>query len=514
MTSDDNKRIAKNTMFLYVRTFVTMVIGLYTSRKILEILGVDDFGILNVVGGIIAMVAFLNSSMSVATQRFLTIELGREDRQAFRMVFSMCVVIHVAIAILALLLGETIGLWFVNTYLNIPSGRMTAANVVYQTSVLSAVIGIMQTPYNAAIVSHERMHVCAYVGLGESVAKLIIVFMLLLSSFDRLIIYAILFLCVQITSCIIYRVYCLRNFSDCRVKFTTDKTLLKNIVNFTGWNMFGTVAWIVKDNGASILLNLFGGTAINAARGIASTLSNASNTLVSGFQSAVNPQLTKNYAADDREATCRLLCRSSRVSYILVLILMLPLFLECPFVLDLWLVDVPENTVLFTRIVLIEALVANLQGPLITALMATGNIKWYQIVVGGILLLNIPVAYLLLKAGGHIAIPLIVSLIFVIVGNILRVIFCHSMIGLSYKEYVRTVIAPICLVTVTSSILPIVLYHYIEDGLMQMIVVTLASIACVGISSWLIAFSVSERQFLMAAIKSKLRSKSIKFVKE
>lgn len=514
MTSDDNKRIAKNTMFLYVRTFVSMVIGLYTSRKILEILGADDFGIFNVVGGIITMLAFLNNSMSAATQRFLTIELGRGDRQAFRRVFSMCVVIHVAIAIFALLLGETIGLWFVNTHLNIPLDRMTAANFVYQTSLLSTVIIIIQQPYIAAIISHERMHVCAYVGLGESVAKLIIVFMLLLSSFDRLIIYALLFLFVQIISCIIYRVYCLRNFSDCRIKFTTDKTLLKNIVNFTGWNMFGTLAWIFKDNGSSILLNLFGGTAINAARGIASTLYNASNTLVGGFQSAVNPQLTKNYAADDREATCRLLYRSSRVSYILMFIVMLPLFLECPFVLDLWLVDVPENTVLFTRIVLIEALAATLQGPMITALMATGNIKWYQIVVGGILLLNIPVAYLLMKAGGHIAIPLIVSLIFVIIGNILRVVFCHNMIGLSYKEYVVSVVTPICIITAISSILPIILYHSIEGGLMQMIVVTLASIACVGVSSWLIAFSVSERQIIVAVIKSKLHSKTIKYVKE
>ncbi len=513
MTRDDNKRIAKNTLFLYLRTFVAMAIGLYTSRKILEVLGVDNFGILNVVGGIIGMIAFLNNSMSVATQRFLTYELGKGDRDSFRRVFSMCVLTHMGIAAIALLLGETIGLWFVNTHLNIPDDRMTAANVVYQISVISAVLGILQTPYNAAIVSYERMHVYAYVGLGESIAKLIIVFLLLLSDGDRLIVYSLMFFGVQTTSLIIYRVYCLRNFADCRMRMAFDKGSFKNILSFTGWNMFGTVAWILKDNGSGVLLNIFGGTAVNAARGIASTLSNASNTLVGGFQSAVNPQLTKNFAAANREATCRLLCRSSKVSYILMLIVMLPLFLECPFVLDLWLVDVPEHTVLFARIVLVESLFGTLQGPMITSLMATGNIKWYQIVVGGILLLNIPIAYLLLQNGGHIAVPLLISLLFVIIGNMSRVIFCHHMIGLSYGEYLKSVISPIFLVTVTSSILPVIVCRSIGAGFMQLIAVTLVSIASVGVSSWLFAFGESEREFIISAIKSRIPLKSIRYFK-
>ncbi len=268
MTSDDNKRIAKNTLFLYMRTFVAMAIGLYTSRKILEILGVEDFGILSVVGGLIAMITFLNNSMSVATQRFLTIELGKGNEKAFRRVFSMCVMIHIGIALLALTLGETLGVWFVNTHLNIAADRMVAANVVYQTSIIAAIIGILQTPYNAAIVSHERMHVYAYAGLGESIAKLVIVMLLFLSSFDRLIIYSLLFLGVQLCVGLFYVIYCYRHVPDCRVKVSFDKRLFKDIVNFTGWNMFGTLAWILKDNGSNLLLNIFGGTTVNAARGL------------------------------------------------------------------------------------------------------------------------------------------------------------------------------------------------------------------------------------------------------
>lgn len=512
MTSDDNKRIAKNTLFLYMRTFVAMAIGLYTSRKILEILGVEDFGILSVVGGLIAMITFLNNSMSVATQRFLTIELGKGNEKAFRRVFSMCVMIHIGIALLALTLGETLGVWFVNTHLNIAADRMVAANVVYQTSIIAAIIGILQTPYNAAIVSHERMHVYAYAGLGESIAKLVIVMLLFLSSFDRLIIYSLLFLGVQLCVGLFYVIYCYRHVPDCRVKVSFDKRLFKNIVNFTGWNMFGTLAWILKDNGSNLLLNIFGGTTVNAARGVASTLYAASNTLVGGFQSAVNPQLTKNYAADDYQATCRLLCRSSKLSFVLMLIVMLPLFLECQFVLCIWLVEVPRYAVLFTRIVLLEALIGTLQGPMITALMATGNIKWYQIVVGGILLLNLPVAYLLMKLGGHIAVPLIVSLILVILGNILRLVFSHNMIGLSYKKYVKNVILPIIAVTAASSILPIILYYSIEEGWMQLIAVTLTSITSVGVSSWTIVLNNSERRLLTSVIKSRLSSKQVGYL--
>lgn len=265
MSYADNKRIAKNTLFLYIRTFVSMAISLYTSRKVLEELGVEDFGIMNVVGGVIAMLTFLNGSMSGATLRFLTFEIGRKNQDGFQRVFSMAVHIHLLLGAVIFIFGETFGLWFVNTCLNIPPDRMVAANVVYQVAILSCILSVLQTPYNASIVSYERMHVYAYVGLGESVAKLLIVYLIIISPIDKLITYSLLFFIVNITSCVIYRVYCLRNFNGCRVKRQWNNELFKDMAGFTGWNMFGTIAWTLKFNGASILLNIFGGPAVNAA---------------------------------------------------------------------------------------------------------------------------------------------------------------------------------------------------------------------------------------------------------
>lgn len=481
-----------------------MAIGLYTSRKILEILGVDDFGLLNVVGGVIAMVAFLNNSMSASTQRFLTYELGKKEEKSFNNIFSMCVLIHLVIGFLALLLGETVGLWLVNTQLNIDPDRMVAANFIYQTAILSAVLGIIQTPYNAAIISYERMHIYAYVGLGESVTKLVIVFLLLLSPVDHLITYAILLFAVQLTTCLNYRIYCIRNLDGCRMRRFWNRGVFRHMLSFTGWNMFGATAALLRDSGANILLNIFGGTAVNAARGVAYTLSNAANTLVGGFQSALNPQLTKSYASDNYEATCSLLCRSSKISYILMLIITIPVFLECQFLLDLWLVEVPHYTVMFARIILLESLVATLQGPMITALLATGNIRWYQIVVGGLFIMNVPIAYILLKSGGHIVTPFIVSLVLVIVGQMLRLRFAHNMLRLSYKKYAKEVILPIVLVSVTSAVVPVTLAGMLNDGWLRLIVVTVASMISVGASCWIIAFDYNEKAFIREIVETRL----------
>lgn len=507
MSATDNQRIAKNTVYLYLRTFVSMLISLYTSRKILEILGISDFGILNVVGGVIAMLAFLNNSLSVATQRFLTYELGRKEDCAIQKVFSMAAMIHGGVALLVLILGETVGLWFVNTYLQIPSERMFAANVIYQVSILSAVIGIIQTPYNAAIVSHEAMHVYAWVGLGESFAKLLIVFLLLISPIDKLISYSALFLCVQLCACSIYRSYCHRNYKDeCRISLKWTPALFRSMAGFTGWNMFGTVAWMLKDHGANILLNIFGGPAVNAARGVASQINNATNSLVGGFQSAVNPQLTKNYASDDKEQLRCLMCRSSKFSYYLMFVIALPVLFECEYLLNIWLVEVPAHAVLFARIIILEALAGTLSGPMVTSLMATGRIKWYQIVVGSLLLLNIPISYAMLKMGFHISTPLIVSLVFMILGNLARLVFCKRNLGLSLRLYASTVIAPISGVTIVSAMILSVIYVMIPEGWIRLIVIGIFGVLSVCTCVFSMGMSRIERRFIVDSCKAKVKS--------
>lgn len=505
MTVTDSKRIAKNTIFLYIRTFVSMIVALYTSRKILEALGVEDFGILNVVGGVITLMAFINGSMSVATQRYLTYELGRENGGNFNQVFNIALKVHVIIAAVVLIAAETVGLWFVNTHLNIPAERMGAANWIYQATVLSSILGIIQTPYNAAIISHEHMHIYAYVGLGETFARLFIVLGLLIYPYDRLAIWGFAFFALQLAISIIYRWYCIRKFDNCKFHLKYwDKGLLKSMLGFTGWNMFGTIAWTAKDQGANILLNIFGGPVYNAARGVAGQVTGALRNLIGGFQTAVNPQLTKNYASGNNEATCFLLCKSSKFSYFLMLIISVPVLAEIDYILKLWLVEVPPMASLFTRLVILENLFDTLAGPMITSLMATGRIKWYQIIVGTILLLNIPIAYVLLKAGFHIATPLIVSIVFMLLGNASRIIFCRNMLGLSLRTYIHTVILPISVISLLSIIPVAVINSTMEQGFLRLATNITVGITTVTTLVYSIGLTGTERRFILNAIRPRL----------
>lgn len=505
MSAETNKRVVKNTIFLYIRTFVSMIISLYTSRKILEALGVSDFGIYNVVGGVITMLTFLNGSMSVATQRFLTVELGRKDKGNYNRIFNMAVLIHLGLAALVLIAAETVGLWFVNTYLNIPAGRMSAANWVYQASVLSTILSILQTPYHASIVSHEHMHIYAYVGLGESFGKLFLVFLLIVYPYDRLIFWGFIMFFFQFLIAIIYRVYCIRQFPECKLRLKWDSSIFNSMLKFTGWNMFGTVAWLLKDQGVNVLMNIFGGPVANAARGVSGQISGAVQGLTGGFQSAVNPQLTKRYAANDPEATCRLLCESSKISYFLLFIIALPVMMEADFILKLWLVEVPPMAPLFTRIILIESLFSTLGAPMVTSLMATGNIKWYQIVVGSSLLLIVPVAYLFLKVGFPIEMALIVSASFIFIGDVLRFIFCKRQLGLSLRLFGRKVIVPVIVLTVLSIIIPLFIHYSMSEGWVRLVISTLVSCTVVAILIYTIGLTVTERNFIITGIVSKFK---------
>lgn len=505
MTDTDNKRIAKNTLYLYIRTFVSMIVALYTSRKILEALGVEDFGILNVVGGVITLMAFINGSMSVATQRYLTYELGRENGGNFNQVFNIALKVHVIIAAVVLIAAETVGLWFVNTHLNIPVERMGAANWIYQATVLSSILGIIQTPYNAAIISHEHMHIFAYVGLGETFARLLIVLCLLIYPYDRLAVWGFAFFALQLTVSLIYRWYCIRKFNNCQFNLRHwDKELLKSMLGFTGWNMFGTIAWTAKDQGANILLNIFGGPVYNAARGVAGQVTGALRNLIGGFQTAVNPQITKNYASGNNEATCSLLCKSSKFSFFLMLIISVPVLAEIDYILSLWLVEVPPMASLFTRLVILENLFDTLAGPMITSLLASGRIKWYQIIVGTILLLNIPIAYILLKAGFHIATPLVISIVFMLLGNASRIIFCRKMLGLSIRSYLRLVILPITIVSFLSIVPAAIINHTMQQGFLRLIINLTVNVTTVATLVYSIGLTRTERQFILNAIRPRL----------
>ena len=505
MTSENNRRIAKNTVLLYIRTLFSQLLALYTSRKILEILGVEDYGINNVVGGVVGMLTFLNGSMAVATQRYLTIELGRNDMKAYNKIFSMACIIHVVLALLICVAAETVGLWFVNHQLNIPSERMVAANWIYQISVMATFIGIVQVPYMASITAHENLDVYAYVGMSEAVLRLVAVFLLLIISFDKLVSFGLLMLGIQVLSASVYRVFSVRRFRECHFRWQWDTDLFRSLLGFTGWNMFGTVAWILKDQGINVVMNLFGGPLVNAARGVAYQVSNAVQNLVNNFSAAVGPQLTKNYASGNRQGLHRLLMVSSKVTYFLLFLVALPVMIEIPYLLQLWLIQVPEHTVLFTRLILLEALVATFGSPMITSLMATGNIKLYQIVVGSIMLLNVPLSYWALYIGLPIAIPFVVSIGITVIAFALRLWFCKYQIGLSVKEYLRVVLLPVVVVSVFASVLPLWVNMKLSTGFFRLFLVVIISTISVFSCLYIFGLNKVERSVIIAGVVTQLK---------
>src|SRR5690606_19286013 len=352
----ESKRIVKNTMFLYIRMFLIMGITLYTSRIVLKELGVSDYGIYSLVGGFVAMLGFFNSAMSTATQRYLSFDLGKGDYNQLKKTFSVTLTIHIAIAILGLLLAETIGLWYVNYKMVFPVDRVFAVNVVYQFSILTFVLNIIQVPYNALIIARERMNIYAYVSILEAALKLAIVFLLVFGT-DKLILYAILTFVVALIIRLIYQVYCRRQFQESRYKFEYNKAYYKELISYSGWNLFGNIAAVAKCQGVNIVLNLFFGTVVNAAYGITNQVYSAVNMFVSNFQLALNPQIIKNYSQGNLEQSHYLILQGSKFSFYLMLIIVSPIILNVDFILEIWLVNPPEYTSVFVQLCLLNILI-------------------------------------------------------------------------------------------------------------------------------------------------------------
>lgn len=394
-TSANNKRIAKNTMLLYVRMLLTIIVGLYTSRVVLNTLGVNDYGIYNVVGGIVAMLAFLNSAMTAASQRFISFELGTQNLQKLKNVFCTSITIHITIACIIFIIAETLGLWFLNTHMNIPVDRMTAANWVYQCSILTFIITVISVPYNACIVAHEHMKAFAYISIIEVTLKLIIVYLLLILPTDKLIVYAILVLCISLIIRLIYSIYCKKNFKECTYQFKFNKRLFKEMFAFAGWSIIGNLGFSLKDQGSNIILNLFYGTAINAARGVALQVNGIINTFSNNFIMALNPQITKQYAAGHIKESIQLVYAGCRYSFFLLSIISIPIIINLDYLLSLWLGTVPTYTVEFLYFSLIAALINSMAIPLVTAMQATGKIKTFQITICIIMLCELPLAYIM-----------------------------------------------------------------------------------------------------------------------
>ena len=470
--SDKNKRIAKNTMLLYLRMLLVMAVSLYTSRLVLKALGVVDFGLYNVVGGLVAMCSIFSGSISSAISRFLTIELGREHNERLRQVFSASITILLFLSVIIVIVVEPIGLWFISNKMVIPLERLDATFWIFHLSLLTFCVNLISTPYNASIIAHEKMGVFAYMSIIDIFAKLFVVAVLFLVSFDKLIVYGLLIAFVAIMMRFIYGFYCTRHFQECKYFYFFDKQLFKELFSFAGWNFIGSTASVIRDHGGNILMNLFGGPAVNAARGISMQVNNAVNQFTSSFMTALNPQIIKSYAVEDFSYLYSLIFRGSRFSYYLLLLLSMPLLLCTNYILNLWLGVVPEYAVVFVRLALLVSMIDSLTNTLTTGILATGKVKYYQIVVGGMYLLNIPFSYLFLKLGMPPTVVMWVSLAVSFSCMMLRVFFVKNLLGMEISSFMKEVLLNCMGVTIVTIILPYVVYWCIgcEDFLSFVII--------------------------------------------
>lgn len=492
----NNKRIAKNTLLLYVRMLFMMAVSLYTSRVVLNTLGVEDYGIYNVVGGVVAMFGFINASMSSATQRFITFALGKGDQENLQKVFSTSLQIHFLIALIIVLLGETLGLWFLSEKMQIPDNRMDAAFWVYQCSILSTVVMILSVPYNATIIAHEKMSAFAYISILEVVLKLAVVYILWIGSFDKLILYAVLILVVQVLIRFCYSIYCNKHFKEMKYRHIWDKILFKEMTGFAGWSLFGNLSSVLFGQGLNILLNLFFGPVVNAARAVAVQVQSAIQQFVSNFQMALNPQITKTYAQGDLDVMHHLMFRSARFSFFLLFFLALPVLLETDFILKLWLKTVPDYTVIFLRIMICISLLYTLANPLMIANQATGKVKRYQAICGSILLLILPISYIGLRLGLPAYSVFVVHFIMEMITQLARMILLRPLIGVQIKGYIKYVYIPVIIVVCVSLLLPCIIYFYMDATISRFFIVSIGCIFSVSITSYLFGLSVNEKAFV------------------
>lgn len=479
-----------------------LAVSLYTSRVILKVLGVEDYGIYNLIAGFVTFLTFISNSLVSAMQRYFNVALGKNDLQNYRDVFSMSINILALFSCLILILGETIGLWFVMNYLNIPPNRYNASIWVYHISLLTFVANTLRTPFHASIIAHERMSFYAYISLIEVFLRLGMIFLLMIIPGDKLIMYSIIYLFVILSVNTIYIIYCRRNFQACCYKLTRDRALFKDLVNFSGWALMGQTAVVVKNQGEAIFVNRFFSVAANAAMGVATQVAGALELFVSNFQTAFNPQLIQSYASKDLDNHKKLLFRASKFSYFLLLIMLIPIVSNINFILNLWLEEVPEYTNYFVTFILISYLLNAISTPFVTSLFATGAIKHYQILLALTFLGGLIIVYIALSLG---AAPYYVSVVAIFIQLVLlvfRLYFTHKHVGFSYKQFGIDVLTPIIMVTLLS-IIPSYLLKGWSTNIWQIILSITIEITCTGLLILFVGMSNGERCYTIDIIKQR-----------
>lgn len=505
-TQTNNRRIAKNTLLLYARQLLTMCITLYTSRVILNVLGVEDFGIYNVVGGFVGMFAVFTAALAVAVSRFITFELGAGNAESLKKVFSTSCFIMCALTLLIGIVAATGGYWFVNNELVIPPERLHSANIVFLVCVINFSIGLIALPYNSALIAHEKMSVYAYISVLDALTKLVIAFALAYSPIDKLVFYSILLAIGSGISQMLYIIYGRLHFPECRSGIRPDKSKLREMFGFAGWNVIGGLAAILRDQGGNVLLNMFSGPAVNAARGIANQVCFTVNTFVASFQTAINPPITKAFAANDKDYFSFLIYQGSRMSYFIVLIFSVPIVFNTPAILQLWLGQVPAHTTLFIQIIFIYILSEAVANPLVTACAATGRMKLYQLVIAPVTLLNIPISYVCLKNGMIPEVVVVVMAFLAWVNVLLKAFVLKRNTGFSVCGFTTKVCLVVFVTTIVAMSLPLAFQRILPQGFLYSIVLFFICILSTFLSIYYVGCNSNERLMITTYIAKKISS--------
>lgn len=501
--SDNTRRIARNTLMLYVRMFVLMLVGLYTSRVVLSVLGETDFGIYNVVGGVVSMFTIISGALNSAVSRFITFEMGKGSEARLEKVYSTAVTIQLVLALIIVAAAEPAGLWFISNEMTIAPDRIPAAKWVLHFSLLSFVVNLMSVPQMALITAHEKMSAYACIGMLDGILRLSVALLLRHSPIDRLVFYSALMALAVLVVRLAYAVYCRVSFTDCRYRPVFDPALLKEMFSFAGWNFIGVTSGVLRDHGGNILVNIFSGPAVNAARGVAHQLNGAVQGFVSNFMTAVNPQITKSYASGDHEYMFSLVRKSSRMSFYLLFVFALPVIFCAEGLLEIWLKEVPAHSVLFVRLFLVFALSESVSGPLITAQLATGNIRNYQLVVGGLQLLNIPLSYVFLKCGAVPEVTVMVAIVLSQICFFARLVMLNRMTGIPVGDFLKRVYLNILAVILTASAFSFAMIWLFGGSADGFIAKGAISLSAAVLSVSFVGCSSSERRFFIKMIREK-----------
>lgn len=494
--SENSRRIAKNTLLLYFRMLLMMVIGLYTSRVVLDALGETDYGVYNAVGSMVMVFTFITTSVSSAISRFLAVELGRGDGSRLRKVFSAGLAVQLIFAVALVILAETLGLWFLNERMNIPPERMHAARVVFHCSLGVLVVNLLSVPFNATIIAHEKMSAFAFISILEAVLKLSVALLLYFTILDKLELYAFLSLAVALIVRLVYGLYCRRHFPESRGRLELDRSLVKEMASFSGWSFFGSSAYVFNTQGVSSLGNIVFGVAFNAARGVALWVENIVKQFVTNFLTAINPQITKSWASGDRHYCFELVSKGAKFSYLVILAFFIPFLFEAEGILDLWLVDVPADSALFVKLTLVALMVDLFGNSVLTLMLATGDVKKYYLLTGLTSYLCLPLVWLAFKAGASAEWAYYVFIAVYLVVLVMKFAMARARTGFPLGAFIRSVLLPCLAVTALSLVLPYILYVLLPEGLLRIFAVCASAWLSMALSVFLLALTPGERAFV------------------